>query len=144
MSVSVVAFFATACNSDAKNKAQINLQAYKDSVKRVEDARKLDSFKTAEAVKKENAAAAASSKERIVYVQKSPGAAPVAVTQAEAEKHGWSAAAKGAVIGAGAGAVTGILVDKKDARGAIIGGVVGAGTGYVIGRGKDKKSGRAQ
>ncbi|MNY18343.1 hypothetical protein D3C86_1517190 [compost metagenome] len=59
-----------------------------------------------------------------------------------AKKKGWSQAAKGAVIGAGAGALGGILIDKKDGRGAIIGGVVGAGTGYVIGRAQDRKSGR--
>ncbi|WP_242691569.1 glycine zipper domain-containing protein [Desertivirga arenae] len=60
------------------------------------------------------------------------------------QKKGWSAAAKGAAIGAGAGALTGVIVDKKDARGGIIGGLVGAGAGYVIGRSQDRKSGRVQ
>ena len=62
-------------------------------------------------------------------------------TEAPAKK-GWSDAAKGTAIGAAAGALGGILIDKNDARGAIIGGVVGAGTGYVIGRAKDRKTGR--
>ncbi|WP_242695766.1 glycine zipper domain-containing protein [Desertivirga brevis] len=65
-------------------------------------------------------------------------------TPPAAQKKGWSAAAKGAAIGAGAGALTGVIVDKKDARGGIIGGLVGAGAGYVIGRSQDRKSGRVQ
>ena len=48
----------------------------------------------------------------------------------------WSGAAKGAVIGAGVGAVTGAIVSKKKGEGAIIGGLagaaLGAGTGAVI------------
>ena len=65
-------------------------------------------------------------------------------TQPTAKKKGWSAAAKGTAIGAGAGALGGVLLDKKDGRGAIIGGVVGAGAGYLIGRDQDRKSGRVQ
>jgi len=54
-------------------------------------------------------------------------------------KKGWSHAKKGAVIGAGAGAVTGAAVSKKRGKGALIGGAVGAGAGYLFGRHKDKK-----
>ncbi|MES2374793.1 MAG: YMGG-like glycine zipper-containing protein [Bacteroidota bacterium] len=60
------------------------------------------------------------------------------------KKKGWSDAAKGTAIGAGVGALGGILIDKNDARGAIIGGVVGAAGGYIIGRAKDRKTGRVQ
>jgi hypothetical protein len=137
-----------ACNSDAKNSSQVyqNTKHYKDSMK-------LDSFQRAAAIDKEidkreaekallvNASAAnrvvATPKTRVVHQT-------TYVPQTQPQKKGWSSAAKGAVIGAGAGAVTGILVDKKNGRGAVIGGVVGAGTGYVIGRAKDKKTGRAQ
>jgi hypothetical protein len=135
-----------ACNSDAK------MQAYKNS-KRIQDSLKLDSFKRAEVANKERAEelerekaeirnnarsssrVSSSSSQSYGYVEQQP---------AVQQKKGMSSAAKGAIIGAGAGAVTGILVDKKDGRGAVIGGVVGAGTGYVIGRSKDKKSGRVQ
>lgn len=55
------------------------------------------------------------------------------------EKKGWSNAAKGAVIGAGAGAVGGAVLSKKKGKGAIIGGVIGAGAGYIIGKDKDKR-----
>jgi hypothetical protein len=61
------------------------------------------------------------------------------------QKKGWSKAAKGTAIGAGAGAVIGAVVNKRNrAAGAIIGGVLGAGGGYVIGRTMDKKDGRVQ
>ncbi len=57
-------------------------------------------------------------------------------TQAAPKKKGWSNTAKGAVIGAGVGAVTGAIVSKKKGTGAIIGGVagagIGAGTGAII------------
>lgn len=60
-----------------------------------------------------------------------------------ARKKGWSKAAKGGVIGAGAGAAAGALLVKNNrALGAVIGGVVGGGVGYEIGRTKDKQDGR--
>jgi hypothetical protein len=68
--------------------------------------------------------------------------APVTPTTAAPAKKGMSDAAKGTIIGAGAGALAGVLIDKNDARGAVIGGVVGAGTGYAIGRANDRKTGR--
>lgn len=47
---------------------------------------------------------------------------------------------KDALIGAGAGAVTGAVVSHKHAKGAVIGSAVGAGAGYLLGRHKDKKN----
>jgi hypothetical protein len=61
-------------------------------------------------------------------------------TQTTHKKKGWSAKAKGAVIGAGAGAVTGALVDKKKGRGALIGGLLGAGAGTGVGAIIDSKN----
>ena len=63
-------------------------------------------------------------------------------TQTE-KKTGISKAAKGAVIGAGAGAVAGAILGKN-AKGAVIGAVLGAGGGYILGRKQDKKDGRVQ
>lgn len=66
--------------------------------------------------------------------------APV-VTQPE--KKGWSAKAKGAVIGAGTGAAAGAIINKRNrVAGAVIGGVLGAGAGTGIGAIIDKKNGR--
>lgn len=59
------------------------------------------------------------------------------------KKKGWSKAAKGTAIGAGAGAVTGAIIGKN-VKGAVIGGVVGAAGGYIIGRSQDKKDGRVR
>ena len=49
---------------------------------------------------------------------------------------------KGALIGAGTGVATGVIVSKNDSKGAIYGGVIGGGTGYLYGRHRDKKKGR--
>lgn len=57
----------------------------------------------------------------------------------EEKKKGWSNATKGAVIGAGAGAIGGAVISKKKGKGAVIGGVLGAAGGYIIGKNKDKK-----
>lgn len=62
---------------------------------------------------------------------------PVATTQEK--KKGWSTAAKGAAIGAGAGAIGGAIISKKKGLGAIVGGVVGAAGGYIIGKDIDKR-----
>ncbi|GAC1424889.1 MAG: hypothetical protein NVS1B13_26250 [Flavisolibacter sp.] len=52
-------------------------------------------------------------------------------------KKPWSHRKKDAVIGAGAGAVTGAIVGHG-AKGAVVGGVVGGGAGYLLGKHKDK------
>lgn len=68
-----------------------------------------------------------------------------AKTSTATKKKGWSKAAKGTAIGAGAGAVLGAVINKRNrAAGAVIGGVIGGGGGYVIGRQMDKKDGRVQ
>ena len=60
------------------------------------------------------------------------------------KRKGWSRAAKGAVIGAGVGAVAGSVINKNNhTEGAIIGGLagagLGAGTGAIIDSEKAKK-----
>ena len=148
------------CNNNANEVASAN--AVRDSIRIADEKARLDSFERAEIAEKAAAVAIAneratakstakstsrststrSSSNRAGYI--SDNGNVVYTTPEEAKKRGWSAAAKGAVIGGVAGAATGILVDKKDARGAAIGGVVGAGTGYVIGRSKDRRTGRVQ
>lgn len=77
----------------------------------------------------------------VVYQQ-----APVYETPAPApapEKKGWSAKAKGAVIGGATGAAAGAILHKKQRGvGAVVGGVLGAGAGTGIGAIIDKKNGR--
>jgi hypothetical protein len=52
--------------------------------------------------------------------------------------------AKGAIIGAGVGAITGAVVSKKKGKGAIIGGVLGAGAGAGVGAVINKKNQKKQ
>ncbi len=62
-----------------------------------------------------------------------PSSDPEASTE-EKKKKGVNNTVKGAIIGAGAGAVGGAIINKKNpGKGAIIGGVVGAGAGAVTG-----------
>lgn len=69
---------------------------------------------------------------------------PVVYQEAPAKrKKGWSAKAKGAVIGTAAGAAAGAIINKRNrAAGAVIGGVLGAGAGTGVGAVIDKKHGR--
>jgi len=70
-------------------------------------------------------------------------AQPVVYQEAPARKRGWSAKAKGAVIGAGTGAASGAIINKRNrAAGAVIGGVLGAGVGTGVGAVIDRKNGR--
>ncbi len=67
----------------------------------------------------------------------SPQTTASPTTETQPKKKGWSNTAKGAVIGAGAGAVAGAVIDHNNrGAGAVIGGLagaaVGAGTGAVI------------
>jgi len=73
----------------------------------------------------------------------SSNASATAQAPVASRKKGWSHRARGAAVGAGAGAVTGALVNKNNRGvGALIGGVVGAASGYIIGNEVDKKKGR--
>jgi hypothetical protein len=161
MAIAGVGFLASCSNNDP---AVSRIQAQADSIRIAENAvrtmrdkMRLDSFERAEAreiaLVQEQQRLAAVRSQRVAYASAAPRRTYVkgytetvynTQSQAQQRKKGWSSAAKGAAIGAGAGILTGILVDKKDARGAVIGGVLGAGTGYVIGRAQDRKSGRVQ
>ena len=149
-----IALALTACTNAKKEEAirQAAIKATRDSMR-------VDSFKKAEVAQKELAvkqAEAQAEEKRILMLSEARAAenAPAArmagtsntstTTRTTTKKKGWSSAALGTVIGAGAGGLGGALIDKKKGRGAIIGGVAGAGAGYLIGRGQDKKSGRAQ
>lgn len=157
-SVAALAILLSACSNNAKEEAMIKQQA----IVAVKDSLRLDSFKRADALEKERIAKVKDEEIKTARIREEKRTLLLAERNDAAErrsnssssssntvatpakKKGWSQAAKGAAIGAGAGAIGGILVDKNNARGAIIGGVVGAGTGYVIGRAQDRKSGRVQ
>ena len=137
------------CSNNAKEQELAKQQA----VAAVKDSLKLDSFKRAEVARQQaeveakhqaELAAARRSATTTRYSSSGGTTTSSAGTTTAAKKKGWSDAAKGTAIGAGVGALGGILIDKKDGRGAIIGGLAGAGAGYAIGRAEDRKSGRVQ
>lgn len=133
----LIAGSLAACNNKYKN-AQTDAV---DSVRIMKDSLKLDSFQRAETEKKVEAEAlaqAVAARPVINNYNTTTG------TASQPQRKGMSSAAKGAIIGGAAGAIGGVIVDKKDGRGAIIGGAAGAGAGYLIGRDKDKKTGRVQ
>lgn len=110
--------------------------------------RTIDSLKAVEAAKEAELAkqrtidsmkAVAAQQQKTVIIRENGNTTTVE------QRKGWSGAAKGAVIGAGVGAVTGAVIDKdKPGRGAVIGGLagggVGAGTGAIIDSEKKKKA----
>lgn len=65
--------------------------------------------------------------------------APEQSVQQAPKKKKLSNTAKGALIGAGVGAVTGAVVSKKKGQGAVIGGLIGAGAGAAAGRATEKR-----
>jgi hypothetical protein len=145
--VTMVAVFAS-CNNKAKEREAA--LAKQQAITAIKDSLRLDSFKRAEIAEKEKLAAEkhqaelAAARRSSSYSSSGSSYSSNAGTATSTKKTGWSSAAKGTAIGAGVGALSGVLIDKKDGRGAIIGGLAGAGAGYVIGRERDKKSGRVQ
>lgn len=132
----------TSCK-DSQNEAGVAgdpQQAQLDSLKLELDKQKAEMAKQRTIDSMNAVAERKAANQRPVIVNNTPAAA----TPAEKERKGWSGAAKGAVIGAGVGAVSGALIDKdKPGRGAVIGGLsgggLGAGTGAIIDSEKKKK-----
>jgi len=130
IALAATAVFAS-CHNNADNAAAIESakQAAIDSMSMVNA--KKDQIETetkAASHKKRSTAAPAASSENSTASTSSAG------TAAPAKKKGWSHTAKGAVVGAGAGAITGAVVNKNDrVKGAAIGTIVGAGMGAGIG-----------
>jgi alpha-ketoglutarate-dependent taurine dioxygenase len=116
-------------NTDKQGVVQDDIrQATIDSMNQVAEKQRI-----VDSMKMENEKALREKEKVVVVHDQAPAtAAP--------QRKKWSGAAKGAVIGAGVGAVTGAIVSKKKGEGAIIGGLagagVGAGTGAII---DDKK-----
>lgn len=131
--IAVIAVVFSACKDTAAENVALEQQREIDSMKVVMKQQEEEATKQ-KTIDSMNAIVAASEAKAVAN-----NTAPVT---AEQKKKGWSATAKGAVIGAGAGAITGAVVSKKKGQGAIIGGLagaaVGAGTGAII-DGKKKK-----
>ncbi len=125
------------CNSQAKQEAAI-MQAKQevidsiakvDNNKKVEDIRKhiADSINYVTVIKQQQ-------DNVVIHKTSSYGTSATNTTTAVTKKkRGWSNKAKGAVIGAGVGAITGAMIDKKKGEGAVVGGLIGAGAGFGVG-----------
>lgn len=156
----------SACNhSGVEQQQQLQLQAQQhtiDSMKMaVAQQHMLDSMAKANEAAVAKAKASAAASKRVTthrsssrsyarnsvnrytgYTQQPVQNIPVQSPQQQRPK-GWSAKAKGALIGAGVGAATGAVVNKRNrAAGAVIGGLLGAGAGTGVGAIIDKKNGR--
>lgn len=135
----LAALFIVSCQNQSNQDMKKAKQASIDSMKvAIEQQRVMDSMKTEMAKIKEEQRV--ESQKVVVVHQQANGTATTTTTT---KKKGWSATAKGAVIGAGVGAATGAIVSKKKGEGAIIGGLAGAalgtGTGAVIDSKKKKE-----
>ena len=138
--------FLTACgNNAAKMEEEIakakqhtlDSMRVADSLKTVvaKQQKTLDSLKAIAAAKENSKGSRAV---RPAYADASSGE----TAQPQPRKKGWSSTAKGAVIGAGVGAIGGAIIDKKHGEGAVVGGLIGAGVGAGTGAiidGKKKK-----
>lgn len=125
--LTILVCLTLSCNRQAKQRQEnMALQHQLDSMK-------IESMKGEQ--KKEE--------EKVVVVHERNATHGTVTTTTQAQqpqkKKGISNTAKGALIGAGVGAVTGAAVSKEKGKGAIIGGLIGAGAGAVTGRAIDKK-----
>ncbi len=142
------AVITVSCNNKAEQQAA-EQQRQLDSIK-TEMARQrlVDSMNEVAAAKKAELEARQRAQPRtttvyheVDHTSSNSGSAPASTTTTKQRK-GIGPVAAGAIIGAGAGAVTGAMVDKQKGRGAIIGGVLGAGAGAGTGaiiKGEQKK-----
>jgi hypothetical protein len=143
IALAATAVFAS-CHSNADNAAAIESakQATIDSMNMVNAEKARAETEAKAASKKRSTAAAPASSGNSTASTSSAG------TAAPAKKKGWSHTAKGAVVGAGAGAITGAIVNKDRVKGAAIGTIVGAGVGAGVGaivdHEKKKKEARQQ
>lgn len=122
-----IPFVLAACQNNASKQAEI--EAMRQHT--------IDSMKQAE-VKHRHKEARETQFDAAQTTEATPATTTTTPTpEAQKKKKGWSNTAKGAVIGAGAGAVAGAVIDHNNrGAGAVIGGLagaaVGAGTGAVI------------
>jgi hypothetical protein len=160
VSIVVAGCILTSCGSNTDKQAQLNAQQRTVDSLKTEMVKKqtIDSMNAA-LVAQQQQAAINSEQQKVVsshhashaapvhnsystsntYYGSAPTSAPTAAPE-QKEKKGWSAKAKGALIGTGVGAITGAMVDKKKGEGAVVGGLAGAAAGLGAGAIIDKKN----
>jgi hypothetical protein len=135
ISIFSAAILFASCNSGADKEAALlkEKQFAIDSMKHVMEKKAIvDSMNAVmarrEAAKNEEETRVAEERNTRVASTNNVASAPVAT-----RKKGWNHTAKGAVVGAGTGAVTGALINKKRGEGALVGSLIGAGVGTATG-----------
>ena len=124
------AVFLASCNTNSKtHDAQLAAQQVTiDSMKQAMQKKAIiDSMNAVAAEREEKVREEEKEKEETkqAVAYQSAAAAP--------KKSKWNHKAKGAVVGAGTGAVTGALINKKRGQGALVGSLIGAGVGVGTG-----------
>jgi PBP1b-binding outer membrane lipoprotein LpoB len=118
------------CTSNAGTNAKIE-EARQAAIDSMHKATEIEAIKQAAIDSVNRANEKAEATEKVIYVHDNDNNSASPATKTQRKK--MNNVAKGALIGAGAGAITGAVVSKKKGQGAIIGGVVGAGAGAATG-----------
>ena len=131
--------FLTACNSGSNREEQA-LKSKQETI----DSMKVVLAKQAVIDSMNAVASEREEKDKQIEASNNVVASNPTPVVVEKRKKKWSHTAKGAVVGAGTGAITGAIVNKKRAEGAIVGTLigagVGAGTGAIVDASKKKKN----
>ena len=146
MSMLLAASILTACNSHTDNQEAI-LKAQQKTIDSMRVAMEkqaiIDSMSALQAQRQEAEKWEEIEKNEATHHTQAVASAPAQTAPA---KKKWSHTAKGAVVGAGTGAITGAIVNKKRGEGALIGSLigagVGAGTGAIVDHTKKKRQGQ--
>lgn len=147
INICFVAVVMMGCNSQAKQEEAIKQAklAILDSIAKVDNEKKVEAIRKDVVDSMNNVPVIKERQEKVVIhktVDGGTNTTNTTTTTVTKQKKGWSNKAKGAVIGAGVGAITGAMVDKKKGEGAVVGGLLGAGAGLGVGAildGKEKK-----
>ncbi|WP_439556783.1 YMGG-like glycine zipper-containing protein [Dyadobacter sp.] len=145
VSVLLAASVLSACNNSSKQQ-EVALKAQQRTIDSIKTAMEkqaiIDSMNNVMAQQKEDQAR----QEEQVKEEQQMVATTNQAPQTVAQKKRWSHKAKGAVVGAGTGAVTGAIINKNRAEGALVGSLIGAGvglgTGAIVDHEKKKKQSR--
>ena len=146
VSIFCTVFLLNACNSGSNKEAELarTKQATIDSMKVVMAKKAAVDSMNAVMAEREAEIKAQNEENNRQIAEKEVAAQNSVAPSATQKKKGWSHTAKGAVVGAGTGAVTGAIINKKRGQGAIVGTLigagVGAGTGAIVDAQKKKKN----
>jgi Zn-dependent alcohol dehydrogenase len=146
ISITLTALVLTGCNSTSKREtetAKVKQEAIDSMRTVIAKQAAIDSMNAIMAEREKELEAKHEEERQQIAASSNTPVTPQAQT-AVAKKKKWNHTAKGAVVGAGTGAITGAIVNKDRVKGAaigtLIGAGVGAGTGAIVDASKKKKN----